>query len=72
MLVCTVPQDASGVQVQNRGNTAVFLGGPDVTVEDGFLLAPGVDVQLLANESNANDLYGVAEQTTTVVFIYAA
>lgn len=70
--MCTVPQNASGIQVQNRGAAAVFLGGPEVTVDDGFLLAPGADVQLLANESNANDLYGVAEESTTVVFIFAA
>lgn len=49
----------------------MFLGGMEVTT-DGFVLAPGVDVQLLANESNANDLYGIAEQSTTVVFIFAA
>ncbi len=54
----------AGVSIYNNGSQTVYLGGPNVTIADGFPLGSNeyVSVDLISGET----LYGIADSTTEV------
>lgn len=71
--ICVVPAENAGVLIQNAGNAAVFIGGPNVDVGDenqGLSLVPGAIINLPSVGGITNAVYGVTEAVPqNVVFL---
>lgn len=61
-LICSIPQDADKVLVRNVGDFTVYLGGEEVSVENGFPVEPGEHVDVPCFESDTAELYVVAAE----------
>lgn len=59
-LIASVSPDVDIILVQNTSDTAVYLGGPDVTPDgdtQGFTLPPGDHIEIPSMQNVPNQLY---------------
>jgi len=60
-------KDRKDMSLHNSGSVTVYLGGVDVTINDGKPLAPGADFQI---EAGRVEMYAVASGIDQLVRVF--